>query len=208
MKHDLVNTLNRQDAADALTDLGETFFDSHLEDGLLKEIPFLGTLIKLRNFGLSVSDYMLIKKVQRFIFTLDKVSKVERDSFFTKLEKNEKYKAKVNDNLLLLISASDDIDKPEMLGLVFSSYVQGYLDYERFMQFSTTVNALNANQFKLLREQGEPLAPKEVGHTLASYGLVNIVIPTTFGSSVPDYYLNEVGAKFLKVLFGTEVNLS
>lgn len=207
MKNGLVNTLNRQDASDALLDLGETLLDSQFDDGLLKDIPILGTLVKLKDFGLSISDYMLVKKLQKFAFALNQVPENERDNFFIKLESDNTYKSKVNDNLVLLINASDDIDKPEMLGKVFAKYVIGCLDYEQFMQFSTSVNGLNANQFKLLKLQKKAHTCKEVGHTLASYGLVNIVIPTMYGSSVPDYYLNGSGAEFLKVLFGKEIAL-
>ena len=205
MRNGLVNTLNKQDASNTLVELGEVVFDSQLDDGILKDIPVLGTLIKLKNFGLSVSDYMLVKKLQKFVFALNQVPKAERDKFFTNLDKSDNHKSKVNDNLVLLINASDDIDKPAMLGKVFGKYVEGFLNYEQFMQFSTSVNGLNANQFKLLKEQNESFTSKEVGHTLASYGLISIVIPTMYGSSVPDYYLNEAGATFLKVLFGTEV---
>ncbi|MFA0678648.1 hypothetical protein AB4567_30415, partial [Vibrio sp. 10N.222.51.A6] len=155
--------------------------------------------------GLSISDYMLVKKLQKFVFALNQVPEDERDMFFIKLESDYTYKSKVNDNLVLLINASDDIDKPEMLGKVFSKYVIGCLDYEQFMQFSTSINGLNANQFKLLKQQENALTSKEVGHILASYGFVNIVIPTAYGSSVPDYYLNEDGVEFLKVLFGKEI---
>lgn len=207
MRNDLLNTLNKQDALDALVELAEIGFDSQLDDGILRDIPVLGTLIKLKNFGLSVSDYMLVNKLQKFVFALNQVSKPERDKFFTNLDKSDKYRSKVNDNLLLLINSSDDIDKPAMLGKVFCQYVKGFLNYEQFMQFSTSVNGLNAHQLKLFKEQNELFTSEEVGHTLASYGLVNIVIPAKYGSSTPEYYLNKEGAMFLKVLFGTEVFL-
>lgn len=202
---ELIKTINKKDGVDAALDLTEAFLDTQISDELLGNIPLLGLIVKLKNFGYSISDYYFIKKLQKFVFHLDEVSTVERDEFFRKLSEDSVHQAKVNDNLLLLLNASDDIEKPSLIGVVFSAYVRGAVSYEHFMQFSSAVNSLNSYQIKLLKEQNERLVARSVGHALASHGLVIVSVPTLAGSSTPDYYLNDEGALFLHCLFGSEV---
>ncbi|MEZ8288004.1 hypothetical protein [Vibrio sp. 10N.237.312.B06] len=203
--NELIKTINKKDGVDAALDLTEAFLDTQISDELLGNIPLLGLVVKLKNLGYSISDYYFIKKLQKFIFHLDEVSKVEREEFFQKLSEDSVHQTKVNDNLLLLLNASGDIEKPSLIGVVFSAYVRGSVSYEHFMQFSSAVNSLNSYQLKLLKEQNERLVAKAVGHALASHGLVIVSVPTLAGSSTPNYYLNDEGALFLCCLFGSEV---
>ncbi|MGF1788886.1 hypothetical protein L4D00_24170 [Photobacterium swingsii] len=208
MSNELINTLNKKDAADALIDLGEVVVDSFVDSDILSDIPILGTLAKLKNVGVSVSDYFFVKKLQKFIFALSSVSDSERNDFFTRMSSDTELQSRVNDNLMLLINATDDIDKPKLLGQIFASYIRHRISYEKFMKYSTSVNGMNSSQLGMLKSQTERKVEREAGHAMATFGLVIISIPTTAGSSSPEYYLNEDGAEYLNILYGTEVSFS
>ena len=64
MKKELIHTLSKKEAIDAVIGIGEVGLDSFLESGLAKDIPIIGTLVKLSEFGLNISDYMFIKTKQ------------------------------------------------------------------------------------------------------------------------------------------------
>lgn len=206
MSQELIKTLNKKDATDALVDLGEIAIDQLIETGVVRDIPILGTLVKLKNFGLSISDHFFIKKLQRFVFQLNSISDVERDGFYSKIASHPELQSRVNDNLFLLINAADDIDKPSLLGKIFAGYISGKITYDQFMQYSTSVNSLNVHQLKILSTLDNILVPSTVGHAMATFGLVIISIPTMAGSSSPEYFLNELGSGLLSVLFSSEID--
>lgn len=208
MSNELINTLNKKDATDALIDLGEVAADSLIESDILSDIPILGTLAKLKNVGVSISDYFFVKKLQKFIFELSSISDSEREGFFTRMALDAKLQSRVNDNLMLLINATDDIDKPKLLGRIFASYIRHRISYEKFMKYSTSVNGMNSSQLSILKSQIERKVEREAGHAMATFGLVIISIPTIAGSSSPEYYLNEDGAEYINILYGTEVSFS
>jgi len=206
MKNELMHTLNKKEAIEAIIGLGEVGLDSFLKSGIGKDIPIIGTLVKLSEFGLNISDYMFIKKLQKFCSQLSKESDEQRESFFEKINSNPKLQEKVNENLLLLISASDDIDKPTLIGKIFGSYLKQEITYDLFMKFSTSVNRMNSSQFSILRSLNSIQIPIEAGNIMASHGMAIISIPTTAGSSSPEYFLNEDGKSLVLILFGNVID--
>ncbi|MGF1760015.1 hypothetical protein L4D76_19175 [Photobacterium sagamiensis] len=208
MSNELIKTINKTDGLTALLELGEALIDTKITNDLLSNIPVVGVIVKLSNLGVGLCDYQFIKKLQKFAFQLDSISIDDRDKYFKEISEDPKKQSKVNDNLFLLINAADDIDKPILIGIVFSAYIVGGISYEQFMQFGVAINGLNAHQFSLLKQQKDNLIPSDVGHTMASFGLVTVVIPAMMGSAIPEYYLNKNGALFLKCIYGIDIDIT
>ena len=207
MKKELIHTLSKKEAIDAVIGIGEVGLDSFIESGLAKEVPIIGTLVKLSEFGFHLSDYMFMKKLQRFCSQLSKESDEQREAFFKEINSDSKLQEKVNENLIMLISASDDIDKSALLGKIFGSYLKREITYDLFMKFSTSVNSLNASQISILRSLNSKQIPIDAGNIMASHGMAIISIPTTTGSSSPLYFLNGDGKSFVLILFGNDINI-
>lgn len=207
MKKELIQTLSKKEAIDAVIGIGEVGLDSFLESGLVKDIPFIGALVKLSQFGISISDHIFIKKLQKFCAQLSKESDKQREAFFNRIKSNPKLQEKVNDNLLILIAASDDIEKPTFLGKVFGAYLKREISYNQFMKFSSSINGLNASQVSILRSLDSEQIPIEAGNIMASQGMAIISIPTTAGSSSPHYFLNKEGKLFLSILFERDIDI-
>jgi hypothetical protein len=76
---------------------------NELENGVLKDLPFLGTAVKIAMLSKSISDLIYIKKIGKFLFHLDKISSEARNKFYSKIKNDSEEKEKVGNNLLLLI---------------------------------------------------------------------------------------------------------
>lgn len=206
MGKELIHTLSKKEAFEAFIGLGEVGLDSFLESGLAKDIPIIGALVKLSKFGLNISDYMFVKKLQNFCSQLSKETEEQRGAFFEEINSKPKLQEKVNQNLLMLISASDDIDKPALLGKIFGSYLKHEITYDLFMKFSTSVNRMNSSQITILENLNSKQIPIDAGNLMASQGLAIISIPTTSGSSSPEYFLNKDGEALILTLFGSNID--
>ena len=66
-----MNEIEKNEILSISKDLGEVGLDSLLEDGLFKDIPFVGTGISVAKLIHSISDRILLTKLIHFINELD-----------------------------------------------------------------------------------------------------------------------------------------
>jgi hypothetical protein len=86
-------SLNDQ-ALDTSIELLEPLLDNFFEDGLLKDIPFLGTAVNIARMGQTITDRIFLNKVARFIVALPKVEETKKQEFYRKLETSQKERKK------------------------------------------------------------------------------------------------------------------
>lgn len=106
-----------------LEDVGEALFDTLFEDGLLKEIPIVGTTIGLYKTGKSFKLRNYIKKILKFLNELKEITPEERENFLNKINKNPKEKKDLFERSLYILEKIDDSYKVEIIGRLFSNYV-------------------------------------------------------------------------------------
>lgn len=120
-----------------------------VDDSPLKEIPVLGTLLKLCKAGIDVKNYLFAKKVYSFLYELSKVPHEKRTSFVESLE-NEGTLTKVGENVILLIERVDDMDKASIIGKLFAKWVEGKTDQDTFFRLAHVVIRSYLPDLKLL----------------------------------------------------------
>jgi hypothetical protein len=65
---------------------GCTCLDSFLDNGLVKDIPVLGTIVGLYKSSISISDKLFIKKVLHFLAELKDIPQDKRSEQIQKIE--------------------------------------------------------------------------------------------------------------------------
>jgi hypothetical protein len=95
--------------------LGDVAIDSIMNDGLLKDIPILSSLVSLSKIGSGIRDRMYIKKVVLFLDAISKCEAVDRKKISDQLD-TDANKRKFGETILLLIEQADNIRKPELMG--------------------------------------------------------------------------------------------
>lgn len=108
--------------------MSEVGLDSVLNDGVLKEIPFIGTIIGFVKTGLAVRDWLFLKKLYLFLCELEKVPQEVRNEMIYKLESDRSYERHVGEDLALILDRLDAVNKAQLIGRVFSVYCQGKID--------------------------------------------------------------------------------
>lgn len=128
-------------------DFSEIAIDNVLDDGLLKEIPIVSTVVNLLKFGANVHDKLFIKKILAFLGQLRDVSPDERKKMITDIDDSKKYRIKVGEKLLYIIDTCDDYEIAELVGVLFKVYIEGRITYDEFIKTSAVLKRINKGDF-------------------------------------------------------------
>lgn len=135
-------TLADSDLQNVTSDLAETFTDTLLNDGLLKDIPILGTIIGLTKVSINLNERLLIKKLIYFLSELKDIEPEKRQKLINKIDSSEKHKINVGEKLLYIIDKCDDHIIAKYTAKLFSSLLNEEISYAEFLRGSTIIQKL------------------------------------------------------------------
>lgn len=136
------NTLEDTDLQNVTSDLAETFTDTILNDGVLKEIPILGTIIGLTKASVSLHERLLIKKLIYFLSELKDIEVGKRQKLINTIDNSEKHKINVGEKLLYIIDKCDDHIIAKYTASLFSVFLTEKISYEEFLRGSTIIQKM------------------------------------------------------------------
>lgn len=152
ISNSLEETLKDSDLQSVTIDLAETFTDTMIFDGILKDIPVFGTVLGLTKFAISLNDRLLIKKLIYFISELNKIDKEKRNRLISEIDSSEKEQIKVGEKLLYIIDKSDDHLTAKYVAIIFKAFLNEYISYSDFLRGSTIIQKLIIQDLELFIE--------------------------------------------------------
>jgi hypothetical protein len=129
-------------------DISELAIDSVLQDGLLKDIPIVGTIINLSKFGANIHDRLFLKKLLSFLNKLESVPSEKRKELIQNIESSKKYRMKVGEKLLYIIDTCEDYEISELVGLLFKAFTEEKVSYDDFLKGASVLKKLSMSDFK------------------------------------------------------------
>jgi hypothetical protein len=203
----LVRTVASNQLGDAIFDLAEVALDQNLAEGLLKDVPIVGILVKLARAGHSISEELLIRKLARFLTDLNTVPHQDRAKLLEQYPDTSDEQRVLGENLLLALERLDDVKKPAILARFFAAYIKSEIDYLTFTRLSRALEKFNLELLPNLRWfyiRKEPIVntPEEIIHELSLTGLVTVGLEGsgTLGGSA-GYRFSDLGKTFLLIGF-------
>lgn len=207
---DLVRTVASNQLGDAIFDLAEVALDQNLVEGVLKDVPIVGTLVKLARAGQSISEELFIRKLARFLADLNAVPVEDRERLLEQYPDSSDEQRVLGENLLLALERLDDIKKPAILARFFAAYIKSEIDYFTFTRLARALEKFNIELLPNLRRfyiREEPFVetPEEIIHELSLAGLVTVGLEGsgTIGGSA-GYRHSELGKTFLLIGFDVQ----
>lgn len=128
---------------DFLSELGEIVIDSVLSEGVMREVPILGTIVGLGKCIKNVYDIQFAKKLIAFLLPIKDVEPEKRKAAIKKWEKDENYRGQVGDTLLGMIQRCDDAMKAKWLSQLFYELVLKRSESRLFMRAEKTISSLS-----------------------------------------------------------------
>jgi hypothetical protein len=137
-----ISTIAHSDLAHVTQDLTEVALDSLLDNGILKDIPVIGTIVGIYKGVVSIREQMFIKKIAKFLNSLSEISAKEREDMFIKLEEEGHKRQEVGEGILLILDQVDNYEKARLLGVLLKTLSTSLTNYETFKRFSSIINTV------------------------------------------------------------------
>ncbi len=149
ISNSLEETLKDSDLQNVTIDLAETLTDTLIQDGVLKDIPVIGTVIGLSKFAISLNDRLLVKKLIYFISELKDVDQKKRSKLISEIDNSEKEQIKVGEKLLYIIDKAEDHLTAKYVAVVFKAFLNEEISYSDFLRCSTIIQKLLIQDLEL-----------------------------------------------------------
>lgn len=166
-----------------ITDVGEAIMDSALEDGILKDIPILGSIVGAGKCIKNISDVLFTNKLIAFLTGLKDADAEERKAAILKWEDDAKYRMRVGEALLNMINRCDDTQKAQWLSKLFYELVLKQQKSELFMRSEKVLSAMSVMDvmsFLDLPQSTYENLSLEKGEPYANSGLYRINAPNGY----------------------------
>lgn len=166
-----------------ITDVGEAIIDTALDDGILKDIPILGSIVGVGKCIKNISDVLFINKLIAFLTGLKDADVKERKAAILKWEDDAKYRFRVGEALLNMINRCDDIQKAKWLSKLFYELVLKQQNSELFMRAEkvlSVMSVMDVLSFLNLPQSSYGNLSLEKGEPYANSGLYRINAPNGY----------------------------
>lgn len=145
---------------DTAIDIAEVFLDTVFEDGILKDIPIIGTLAAFTKVGISLRERNLAKNTYAFILGFRKRAiSTEQINKYRERMKDPKAAEKELGYALTLLDRETQYQKAVFLGRAYRAFVDEAISWDKFVELSEVISRMFMIDFKhLLRvAKGRPL---------------------------------------------------
>ena len=206
---------------DVISDYLEIGIDSLMNEGILKEIPIVNTIVGVLKIGKNVHDRNLLKQTLTFIneFNNNKISRDKLEQYKITIESNPKRSEEELGRILLLLNNFIDKEKSIMLAKIFKAYIEKIINWNEFCEYSEIINRLFIQDINLLNMiyDGKVSDTTNRGdiyrvERLNSLGIIGISFKSTRITTIngvqqenrQDSYLsmNSNGRKFMNIING------
>jgi len=208
IQDEFIDSIKKSNASELSGEIVEFSVDQLLDEGLLKDIPWVGWIFKAKNIYTTISDQLFFAKIMSFLISIDETSEEEKLNFSKKVENDLKFKNKVGSTLLLALEKINDIEKPQLLAKVFTSFLKNYIDFNEFHLLTDSINTAFIDDLRKLARLGtkegryDRLDYERLYRSNLSEIQKNISFETqTGGSSINiDFKLSKVGERLKDIL--------
>lgn len=168
-------TLKDTDLGNLAIDLTELGIDSLLNEGIIRDIPVISSLVNLAKFGANIHDKLFIKKILSFLVGLKDISSDDRKKIINEIDNSKKYRIKVGEKLFYIIDSCQDHENSEKISLIFKAFLENKINYKEFLECSNILEKITDENFKWFIKNGQRYRIGiEEASSLVSSGLFEI----------------------------------
>lgn len=177
LKETVEETIKSNDLQSITKDLAEVAFDGFLKDGLIKDIPILGTIFGLGKGIMSISDRLFTKKLILFIYELKEMTFEERNKQISKIQQDSNYQDSIGEKLLMIIDKCNDSKKATWIGKLFLHCLKNEISYRDFIRCSEIINSASLYSINEIINKDYKGIPIDQEDDLISSGLFRLEPP-------------------------------
>jgi hypothetical protein len=194
---ELINSVTSEKLIELSSDLGESFIDVMMEEGVIKNIPIIGAIYKFAKAGIGIREQYFTKKIYLFLLGIKDISSNARMRFIEDLN-NPSYGQRAGETLLMLLERFDHMEKPKILARLLQAKVLNKIDMNNFLRLANVLEKSYVHDlFKLSEYRDSKQFRGNESECLLSYGLIYLAVIDQMGIDRP-YKLTSMGEDLLK----------
>lgn len=139
IENSLTNTLRNSDLQNVSTSLTETIFDSVLEDGILKDLPIVSSIVGLGKTAVNIKNQLFLKKIIYFLTELNHIPLNTRKEMIDYIDSRENQKIKVGEKLVFILDKCEDYSDTKYIAQFFCAFLEKKITYEEFLKGSRII---------------------------------------------------------------------
>lgn len=152
---------------DLTIDYAELALDSFLDNGIIKEIPIVKSVVGVIRGGMKIREIHFAKKLLTFLkeFHSAKLEESKRVEFQKKFKSDNKYRNSVVEQIMILNERVLDIEKSKILANLFASHLNDKFNWQAFLSLAHCVERLNLTTIDYLDEIAKEETPFYKGYS-------------------------------------------
>ena len=133
----------------------EMGIDAALDSGVLKDIPFVSTVVNLCNSVGTVKDHIFATKLIKFLNQLSEIPLQERMTMVDKLNEDDKFAGKAGTALIEILERMESEIKPELSAKCFAAYAKEIINYTELRHMLLALERVPTFQISGIAEYSE-----------------------------------------------------
>jgi hypothetical protein len=208
----LIQTIRSSELSGTLQDVAEIALDSVLDEGILKDIPIIGSIVSVGKTTIAVRDRLLVRKVLIFLEGLKDIPREQREEFSNKIWGDEKFERRVGETIMMMLDRYDHFDKPRLMSNLFAAYLREEIEYDEFLRLATAIDRAFMKDVNTLLEyfsgRDNDAAVRRAKRNLYTSNLSDFYVLTEeefrrSGLEHPQvYHFNQQATKFAEIILG------
>ena len=202
------------DSKDIIEDYMEISIDSFIEEGVLKEIPIVKSIVSVLKVGKNIHDRNLLEQTLTFIneFNNNSISKEKIKEYKDKIENNDRRCKEELQRVMLILNNNIDKEKSIILARLFKAYINENINWKEFCEYSDITNRLFLEDIRILEHiknnkklkgyEGDSFRVERI----YSLGIIGNTMSTTVYEEIKENViagrvLNSIGKKYCNIIF-------
>lgn len=139
------------------TDLLEPWLDYFTDNQVhqvLKDVPVLGSAVKVALLGKTITDGIFLHKVKRFLEAIHPATVTDAGKFAEELENKDRDAVRTAEFLLLALDSMNDLEKAPILAALFTALLKGEMSKADFRRITAAVNSTVVDDLQALASLG------------------------------------------------------
>jgi len=183
-----------------IVDNSEILLDSLITNEILKEIPVIGTSIKLIKGVNNIRDQIYLNKIKYFLKNVGELTVSQKKRLIKESKKDSKRRTKFGESLFTTIEQADSLTKIEYLAITFEAFLNSDIDDKELRHICHAINRCFIDDLVEIVEADFPnyeILKSNVDTGLAS-SLEGGITANLMGGNVT-YTISFLGEKFRKI---------
>lgn len=148
----VIESMKSPSLIDLTLEVGEVAIDSLFDDGLAKDIPFFGLIMKANDAVTSIRGRIFAAKIYKFLKVIGQTSKAERDRVIDDISCKKGGVEAAGIAILDLIDRLDSERKPELVGKLFNACANKDITVEEYLRLADVISKVYLNDIELLSD--------------------------------------------------------